>query len=481
MTTRRDFLRISACGAVGMTAISESLERLGLMSHMAQAAPADYRALVCIFLFGGNDANNMVIPIYGSGYTAYAAARGGSLALAQGSLAATAITPANVGLQYALHPAMTGLATLFTAGKVGVVANVGPMTQPTTKAQYQGNAAFRPYQLFSHSDQQSSWMSRRSDIQTNVGWGGLAADDQVSLNGASAYPPVTSLAGNNQFNLGQVTKPLGAAPAPTALNSILALNGFTASAADVARRAAFDNLRTFDTSVPLVNATSGVTQAALNISTALKVDPVVGAFPNTNLGNQLKQVAKIIKLNQTAPELGLSRQIFFCSMGGFDTHQDELAAHTNLYGQLSGAMTAFYNETNAQGLAGRVTTFTESDFGRTLQPSGIGTSVGSDHAWGSHHLVMGGAVVGNNFYGVRGPNSSVFQDHTLGGSNPLDTDGRGRFIPTCSVDLYASTLAQWFGVSPANANVIFPNLFKFPNNPGTNPGDSVLNFLLPAF
>ena len=473
MTTRRDFLRISACGAVGMTAISESLERLGLMSHTAVAAPSDYRALVCIFLFGGNDANNMVIPVYGSGYTAYASARGGSLAIAQGALAATTITPNSLGLAYALHPAMTGLKTLFDSGKLAVVANVGPLTNITTKALYNSNAAYRPYQLFSHSDQQSSWMATRSDVSTKLGWGGLTADNQVSQNGASAYPPVTSLAGNNQFNLGQVTKPLGAAPAPTALNQILFLNGFSASAVDTARRTAFNSLRSFDTAIPLVNATSVVTQSALDIGTALQSDPVVGAFPNTNLGNQLKQVAKLIKLNQTAVQLGLNRQIFFCSMGGFDTHQDELGAHTNLYGQLSAAMSAFYTETNAQGLAGRVTTFTESDFGRTLQPSGTGGSVGSDHAWGSHQLVMGGAVKGTDFYGVNGPNGKVFPDHTLGASNPLDTDGRGRFIPTCSVDQYAATLAQWFGVSLADANVIFPLLNRFPATD--------LGFLLPAF
>jgi uncharacterized protein (DUF1501 family) len=480
MTTRRDFLRIGACGAVGMAAFSESLERFGLVSSKAMAAPSDYRALVCIFLFGGNDANNMVIPYYGSGYTAYSSARGGSLAIPQASLTATTITPNSVGLAYALHPAMTGLKGVWDLNKLAVVANVGPLTQPTTKAQYNSNAAFRPYQLFSHSDQQSSWMAVRSDVKTNLGWGGLTADNQVSLNGGSAYPPVTSLAGNNQFNRGLVTKPLGAAPAPTALNQILVLSGFTDAAA-ASRRTAFDTLRTFDASIPLVNATSGVTQSALDIGAALAVDPVVGTFPNTGIGNQLKQVAKLIKLNQSAVQLGLNRQIFFCSMGGFDTHQDELAAHTNLYGQLSAAMTAFYNETVTQGLSGRVTTFTESDFGRTLQPSGTGTTVGSDHAWGNHQLVMGGAVVGHDFYGVRGPNAAVFPDHTLGGLNPLDTDGRGRFIPTCSVDLYASKLAQWFGVSLADANTIFPLLYRFPDNPGINPGDSVLNFLLPAF
>lgn len=471
MTTRRDFLRISACGAVGMTAVSESLERLGLISNMALAAPSDYRALVCIFLFGGNDANNMVVPVYGSGYSQYLASRGGSLALAQGSL--LQITPASIGLAYGLHPAMTGLQGLWNLGKLAVVANVGPLTQPTTKLQYKTNPLFRPYQLFSHSDQQSLWMASRADQKTNLGWGGLSADNQLALNGGSAFPPVTSLAGNSQFNKGQITKPLGASPAPTALNQILVLNGFTLSATDVARKTAMNSLRTYDTGVPLVKATSDVTQDALNIGAALAVDPTLTTvFPNTSLGNQLKQVAKIMKLNQSAPQLGLNRQIFFCSIGGFDTHQAQLAAHTNLYTQLSNAMTAFYNATIELGIPGRVTTFTESDFGRTLQASGTGATVGSDHAWGNHQLVMGGSVKGTDFYGVAGPNGSVYPDLTLGAGNPLDTDTRGRWIPTCSVDQYGATLAQWFGVAPVDAQAIFPLLYRFA------PGD--LGFLMPA-
>lgn len=471
MTTRRDFLRISACGAVGMAAFAEGLERFGLVAHQAQAAPNDYRALVCIFLFGGNDANNMVVPVYGSGYTTYLASRGGSLALAQGSL--LQITPASIGLAYGLHPAMTGLQGLWNQGKLGVVANVGPLTQPTTKTQYKTNAAFRPYQLFSHSDQQSLWMATRSDQKTSLGWGGLSADNQVSLNGGSAFPPVTSFAGNSQFNKGQITKPLGAAPAPTALNQILVLNGFTTSAADIARKTAMNTLRTFDTGVPLVNAMSGVTQDALNIGAALAVDPTLTTvFPNTNLGNQLKQVAKIMKLNQTAVQLGLNRQIFFCSLGGFDTHQDELPAHATLYAQLSNAMTAFYNATVELGIPGRVTTFTLSDFGRTLAPSGTGPTVGSDHAWGNHQFVMGGSVKGGDFYGVAGPNGSVFPDLTLGAANALDADSRGRWIPTVSVDQYGATLAQWFGVTPVDAQAIFPLLYRFA------PGD--LGFLMTA-
>ncbi len=471
MKTRRDFLRISACGAVGMAAFAETLERFGLVAHQAQAAPNDYRALVCIFLFGGNDANNMVVPAYGSGYSAYLGSRGGSLALAQGSL--LQITPASIGLAYGLHPAMTGLQGLWNSGKLAVVTNVGPLTQPTTKNQYKTNPAFRPYQLFSHSDQQSLWMATRADQKTTLGWGGLSADNQLALNGGSAFPPVTSLAGNNQFNKGQITKPLGAAPAPTALNQILVLNGFTASATDVARKNAMNTLRTFDTGVPLVKATSDVTQEALNIGAALAVDPTLTTvFPNTSIGNQLKQVAKIMKLNQSAPQLGLNRQVFFCSLGGFDTHQDQLAAHTTLYGRLSAAMTAFYNATVELGISGRVTTFTGSDFGRTLQASGTGTTVGSDHAWGNHQFIMGASVKGGDFYGVAGPNGSVFQDLTLGNANPLDTDSRGRWIPTCSVDQYGATLARWFGVSAVDVQTIFPLLYRFA------PAD--LGFLMPA-
>lgn len=459
MKTRRDFLRLS-CGAAGLAVFEQGLERFGLMAGVAEAAPAyPYKALVCIFLFGGNDSNNMVVPMYGSGYAAYLGARGGSLAIPQASL--LPITPTSLGLQYGLHPAMTGLQGLFNSGKLAVVCNTGPLNAPTAKSQYLGNSAYRPYQLFSHSDQQSIWMSPRADQKTNVGWGGLYADAVASpFNQGVSFPAVASLSGNNQFNLGAVTKPISVAPAPTGLNRIFLLNGFTASAGDTARRVAMDALRGYDGTIPLVNATSAVTQQAVDISSALQTDPVVGTFPNTGIGNQLKQVAKLIKLNQTS--LNVSRQVFFCSMGGFDTHQDELTGHTSLYGQLSAAMTAFYTEMSAQTLQNSVTVFTQSDFGRTLAPSGSGTSVGSDHAWGSHHFVLGGSVLGGDFYGVVGPNATVFPDLTLGGI--YDTDNRGRFIPTCASDQYASTLGLWFGVAPSALNTIFPNLSKFATN-----------------
>ena len=184
-------------------------------------------------------------------------------------------------------------------------------------------------------------------------------------------------------------------------------------------------------------------------------------FPNTTLGNQLKQVAKVIKFNAATPALGLTRQIFFCQLGGFDTHQNQVATQASLLQQVSQAVAAFYQSTVELGMDQQVTTFTLSDFGRTLQPAGTGSGVvGSDHAWGSHHFVVGGAVRGGDFFGVPGPNGSVFPVLQLNG--PSDTDNRGRWIPTASVEQYAATLASWYGVGPADIPVVFPNIGRFP-------------------
>jgi uncharacterized protein (DUF1501 family) len=476
MTNRRDFLKLS-CGAFGLAAFEQSLDRFGLMAHAAAASPPNqYRALVCIFMFGGNDANNMIIPVTAggaSGYNQYSLSRGSALALAPLGAATAFNNATSFGLKFGVHPAMPEMKALYDAGHLAVVANVGPMTRwPTTKALYRSNPVYRPYQLFSHSDQQSAWMAPRSDVPSITGWGGLTADAVASLNTGTSFPSSLSLAGNNQFNVGQAVRALNVAPAPTALNAIFPLNGFAANVNDNARRTAFNALRGFDTGVPLVKATSDITQQGLDIQASLSTDPVVGTFPNSGLGNQLKQVAKIIKLNQTS--LNVSRQVFFCSIGGFDTHQDELPSHTNLYGQISKAMNAFYTEMNAQGLANNVTTFTMSDFGRTMAPSGSGTSVGSDHAWGSHQFVMGAALKAADFYGsgsnpLAGLNGTPFPDLTLGSA--YDVDGRGRWIPTTGVDQYAATLGLWLGASPAQLNTIFPNLNRFPTYD--------LGFLLP--
>jgi uncharacterized protein (DUF1501 family) len=223
-----------------------------------------------------------------------------------------------------------------------------------------------------------------------------------------------------------------------------------------------DFLRTIDRSATLVAAASDATKQAVDIIASLGgTDPTLTTvFPNTGIGNQLKQVAKVIKLNQTSPSLSLNRQIFFCTLGGFDTHQNQINGQQTLLAQLSAAMKALYDATVELGVDSRVTTFTLSDFGRTLQPSGSGVgTVGSDHGWGSHQFVVGGGVIGGNFYGVPGPNGTVYPTLQLGGPN--DTDNRGRWIPTASVEQYAATLATWYGLASGDLPVVFPLLSRF--------------------
>lgn len=271
---------------------------------------------------------------------------------------------------------------------------------------------------------------------------------------------ITALSGG-QFTRGQFTSPLTIAPAPTALNHVLVLNGFGTANDEVARRNAMDTIRSLGGEFALVGSASRTTQQALDIGRLLSADVTLATtFPNTSLGNQLLQVAKVLRFNQTTPALGLNRQICFVQIGGFDTHQNQVGRQSNLLTQVSQAIQAFYNATVELGLERQVTTFTLSDFGRTLQPAGTGAGVvGSDHAWGNHHFVVGGAVRGGDFYGIPGTNGSMFPVLQLGG--PSDTDTRGRWIPTTSVEQYAATLATWYGVSGSDLPMVFPNIGRF--------------------
>ena len=456
--SRRDFIRKSGGAAFGAALLASGIERFSLVNSLAAAAPEDYKALVCVFLSGGNDGNNMIVPLDTVGYNAYSAVRNAS-GLAIASDALLPITPPSLGTPFGLHPNLTGLRDLFTAQRLAVVANVGPLVQPLTRTQYR-NGAPKPYQLFSHSDQVTQALTSVANTRTQTGWGGRASDRMRSLNGDIGFPLTTSVAGNSIFGIGTTTRSLIISPAPTALNSVLVLSGFGSNADEVARRTAMSNLRALDTANTLVRTASETVQEAIDISQALATDPTLTTvFPTTTLGNQLKQVAKVMKLNQSSAQLGLSRQIFFCSLGGFDTHQNQPGDQGNLFTQVSQAMKAFYDATVELGLAQKVTTFTLSDFGRTLQPSGSGTGVGTDHGWGNHLMVMGDAVRGGDFYGVPGPNGTVFPTLQLGG--PDDTDSRGRWIPTASVDQYAATLANWFGLPPMDQPYVFPLLGNF--------------------
>jgi len=458
---RREFIK-SSCKALGMVAAATQLRHFGAVSVLAQkaveAAPeVEYKALVCVFLEGGNDSNNVVVPNYTEGYSQYAAARGGQgLAIPQANL--LSITPpAMQGQVYGLHPALTDIRNLWDQGKVAVTCNVGPLVRPITRAEYQSGAP-RPYQLFSHSDQVEQFRTAISTFKSPTGWGGRLADRTVPLNQGAAISMITSIAGTNVFNVGLNSQPLIVTPAPTPLNQVLSLTGFGTAADEVARRAALDNIRTRDLDRTMVQATSVLTQQAVNVSLQLSQNPVLTVtFPNTTLGNQLAQVAKLMKFRT---QLNMSRQIFFVRLTGFDTHTSQLNGQNNLLIQLNAALKALYDETVAQGIASQVTTFTMSDFNRTFNPAGSGSGVGSDHAWGGHHFIMGGAVRGGDFYGRPTSNGTYFP--TLVTTGPDDADTRGRFIPSTSVEQYAATLSKWFGLPDADIPIAFPNAGNFP-------------------
>jgi uncharacterized protein (DUF1501 family) len=449
--TRRDFVRTACCSAA--LGVATSLTRLGLMHALAQSsAPAPYQALVCIFLFGGNDGNNLLVPMDTAGYANYANLRGsqsnGGLALLQTDLLPiTAANPQNGSNSFGLHPSIPELQALFTSGQLALLANVGTLSKPLTRTQYLAPAPPVPANLFSHADQQQQWQTVQMDGFYRSGWAGRMADSvNPAFNMGSTFPPITSVAGSAIFATGQTTRPYAMIPGSTP-----GLSGFDSSAPATARLQALQQLLTFDTGISLIQAASSITSSSLAnskiLSGALASAPaLVTTFPATGLGNQLKQVAQIISVRSA---LGLNRQVFFCSLGGFDTHSAQIAIQGPLLQQLSQAMSAFYKATVELNVAQQVTTFTMSDFSRTFQP---GSNNGSDHAWGSVQMVLGGAVKGGDIYGA-------LPAFALGGPN--DAGNNGRWIPTTSIDQYGATLAQWFGVSAANLTPIFPNLVNF--------------------
>jgi len=444
--TRRKFIG-NACAAVGATGVLSALAQLRVIGALAADATnmnSDYKALVCIFLYGGNDSNNLIIPIDPTGYGLYSSQR---TAIALPLTSVTALKPAKYsdGFSYGLHNGMTEMQQLFAAGKMAMLANTGTLVRPTTMKDYtSGNKAVLPPQLFSHSDQQTQWQSSLADQPFQTGWGGRLADMINAINTNSRISMSISVAGQNSFQVGQTTSEY-----TVSTSGSIALTGATGGTINPVRYQAQLDLLS-ETEKNLFNAafanTSGgaISDSALLSGILTNSSTLKTTFPNTSLGQQLSMIAKLIS---AAPLTGLKRQVFFASIGGFDTHTVELNSHATLYPQVSQAINSFYNATVELGVQNQVTSFTASDFNRTYNTNGDG----ADHGWGSHHMIVGGAVNGGDIYGQM-------PSQKLGG--PDDT-GRGRWIPSTSVDQYAATLATWFGVSPTNLPVVLPNIGRF--------------------
>ena len=500
LRTRRGFIRQALCAAVGTAAMTNTIRDLRFINAaMAQSASTitDYKALICIFLNGGNDSNNLFIPTIASEYANYAAIRTPALAIpnADGSgataLALNSLT--NDGHSYGLHPACPELQSLFNRGKMAAVFNVGTLVYPVTKAQYSARSVALPPQLFSHADQQVQWQTSIPDRAPTTGWGGRCADlldtYNPKNNGNDVLSMCISLAGSNTFEVGGATSQYAVSSGGVvSLNSALG-----PGSAQAARTATLNNILGIDAvqqnmlTLNYALALEHALASGTGLTTALNGSPLASywnSFPtsvttpnggstfNSSLMSQMKMVARIIEAGYRSAAtggLGMKRQVFFVQVGGYDLHTGQtnnagsttvdnsrvvVGAQANLFAELSQSLNAFQNAMTQIGVQNgdasfdqRVTSFTASDFGRTL-PS---NSLGSDHGWGSHHLVIGGAVKGQRTYGK-------FPALVVGGPDDTST---GRWIPTTAVDQFAATMATWFGVDGTNINTVFPNLGRF--------------------
>ncbi len=481
VSTRREFIRKAACAAVGTAAMTAAIRDLRFMNAaVAQTGITDYKALVCIFLQGGNDSNNLIIPTGSSGvntYANYAAIRTPVLAIPQ--MATLGITPLNPDAStYGLHPSCVGLQQLFGEGKLALLFNTGTLVFPVNQALYKAGSPGIPPQLFSHADQQTQWQTSLPNQPPTTGWGGRCADLLASVNAGAPISLMVTLAGANIFEVGNIVQQYSVStagaisltlptnPAQGTTNRLPALlevlgvpytNLQSQAYASIAEQA-------INTSTNLNNAISNtMANTFWSNQFPVKITPPEGGpqFTST-LSPQLQMIARLIAAGNTPASqggFGMKRQIFFCQVGGYDLHTGQtefsantpnnvlLGAHSNLLAELSQSMYAFQRAMEQLGLSQKVTSFTASDFSRTFPSNGQG----SDHGWGSHHLILGGAVVGQSIYGS-------FPEQIVGGINDTTT---GRWIPTTATDQYFATLARWFGVDPGNLSTVFPNLGNF--------------------
>ena len=445
------FSRRQILNGLSSTALLSQLRSVNAFAQQAATSPTDdYKALVCILLAGGNDGHNTVVPLTQADFNKYKSARG-SLALPDQNGALLQVeTPG--GVPYGLNPGLSHIHNLWspadgTPGRLAVLANVGMLAEPVTQSQYLNkfSGVKLPTNLFSHSDQIQQMQSGIASSSGGTGWGGRAADVMQPMNGASSFPAAFSFSGPSLYCTGGSIRSTSLFPGFDC--DMDGMNLFPQAAAN-ARFAGLQQVLQFDSGLKLVQAANRSRQDAMSLNASLTANSaqISTPFPATRIGDQLHQVAKVIKIRGIT---GMSRQVFFCVHGGFDTHYAQSWTHWNLLDELSEAMNAFYTATiDDLQIPDKITSFTISDFGRTLQPSGSGC----DHGWGSHHLIMGGAVNGGNVYGA-------FPQLILGG--PDDSGTRGAMIPTTSIAQYGATLARWFGVPDANLADVFPNIGSF--------------------
>ena len=446
--SRREFMRAASSLSVAGTAAPFALNLATIGAAAAQTA-TDYRALVCVFLYGANDHNNTVIPFDTASYTTYASVRASISRPLSALMPLTPITPLagnNAGRQFALPTELgTALQPIWDAGKLAILANVGPLIVPTTKIQYNNLSVPLPPKLFSHNDQQSVWQASAAE-GAREGWGGRIGDLMASQNASTVFT-CNSVSGNAVFLAGQTT--VGYQLSSAGSTPIGGITGTLFGSATAS--ANFRSIITAPGSNPFTQDLATITQRSMDANTTLTAAlaaapdlPLPATIANSSIATQLRLVARMIASRNT---LGAKRQVFFVSLGGWDTHDNQLVNQPNLHTQVAGAMAYFYSAMGTLGLSDNVTTFTGSDFGRTLTTNGDG----SDHGWGSHHFVMGGAVKGQQYYGT----------FPIMGLNNNDEVGSGRLLPTTSVDQYAATLARWFGVSETDMRLVLPNIGNF--------------------
>jgi uncharacterized protein (DUF1501 family) len=480
--SRREFIRRAACAGVGTIAMTSAISQLRWMNAaVAQSNINDYKALVCVFLQGGNDSNNMIIPTITSQYNNYASIRTPVLAIPSSAiLGVNSLNPD--GNTYGMHPSCPELVQLFGEGKLAFLFNTGTLVYPITRAQYLSGSVKQPPQLFSHADQQTQWQTSIPDQPPLTGWGGRVADLLNSVQPNAPISLMVTLAGANTFEVGNIiaqysvstsgaislslpTTPSGGASTNRmpALMSVLGLP-YTNLQSQAYAAAAENAINTGALLNNAISNTAAATYWKTNFPVTIK-PPEGGAAFTSSLSPQLEMIARLIAAGSTPLAqggFGMKRQIFFCQVGGYDLHTGQtnysagtpnnvlVGAHTNLLAELSQSMNAFQRAMEQLGLSNQVTSFTCSDFSRTFPSNGQG----SDHGWGSHHLILGGAVKGQRTYGQ-------FPVQTVNGPNDTST---GRWIPTTAVDQYFATLATWFGVDPGNLATVFPNLSRFPSS-----------------